>query len=147
MALFSNGKMFQNDLAGINVAEAKSNEVCEPSTFRRQHTTIKNFYTNILGLRVVQDHADFVQFENGFALHEGVSLHRTVFGCEPNDPLPYGRNNLVLYFEVPDIDAAFQRIVAQVDLIHPVLRQAWGQRVFRFYVTDQHIVEIGEPQR
>jgi hypothetical protein len=32
-----------------------------------------------------------------------------------------------------------------VELIHPILQQAWGQRVFRFYDPDRHIVEIGEP--
>lgn len=33
-----------------------------------------------------------------------------------------------------------------VELIHPIERQAWGQKVFRFYDPDGHIVEVGEPQ-
>ena len=33
----------------------------------------------------------------------------------------------------------------RVDLIHPIVEQAWGQRVFRFHDPDGHAVEIGEP--
>lgn len=53
---------------------------------------------------------------------------------------------MLLYFEDQDIDAAFMRIAPHVELIHPVERQVWGQRVFRFYDPDGHAVEIGEPQ-
>jgi uncharacterized glyoxalase superfamily protein PhnB len=69
-----------------------------------------------------------------------------VFGAAPDEGGPYGRRNLVLYFEDDDIEAAFGRVVGRVDLIHAIQVQAWGQRVFRFYDPDGHIVEIGEPQ-
>lgn len=105
----------------------------------------KRFYTELLRLRIIEDHGGFVRFDNGFALHEGTSLHQTVFGAAPTEVKPYGRRNLVLYFEDDDIDAVFQRIADRIDLIHPVQRQAWGQRVFRFFDPDSHIVEIGEP--
>jgi hypothetical protein len=29
--------------------------------------------------------------------------------------------------------------------VHPVVEQPWGQRVFRVYDPDGHVVEIGEP--
>ncbi|MFZ2102214.1 MAG: VOC family protein [Oricola sp.] len=106
----------------------------------------KTFYADLLGIAILEDHGGFVRFENGFALHDGASLHRTVFGTNAGDDSPYGRQNLVLYFEVEDLDAAFARIAGRVDLIHPIARQAWGQRVFRFFDPDRHIVEIGEPQ-
>lgn len=61
-------------------------------------------------------------------------------------PEPYGRRNLLLYFEHDDVDAAFEKLAPHVELIHPVERQEWGQRVFRFYDPDGHAVEIGEPQ-
>ena len=59
---------------------------------------------------------------------------------------PYGQKNLLLYFEDHDVDAAFVRISPYVELIHAVQRQAWGQRVFRFYDPDRHVIEVGEPQ-
>ncbi|MCV0427602.1 MAG: VOC family protein [Roseibium sp.] len=103
------------------------------------------FYRDVLQLNVVEDHGNFVQFENGFALHDGASLYRTIFGKNPDETGPYGRTNLVLYFEVEDLNAVYARIKPQVDLVHPILQQSWGQRVFRFYDPDRHLIEVGEP--
>ncbi|MGN7754491.1 VOC family protein [Sinorhizobium sp. 22678] len=105
----------------------------------------KRFYSEVLQLRILEDHGDFVRFDDGFAIHEGTSLHRTVFGECRDEDASYGRRNLVLYFEDEDLDAAFKRIAEHVDLIHEVRRQFWGQRVFRFFDPDGHIIEIGEP--
>ncbi len=105
----------------------------------------RRFYRDVMGLRILEDEGGFIRFEGGFALHEGAGLHQMIFGQAP-EPAPFGRANLVLYFEDPDLDAAFARIAPQVDLVHPILRQHWGQRVFRFHDPDRHIVEIGEPQ-
>jgi catechol 2,3-dioxygenase-like lactoylglutathione lyase family enzyme len=117
-----------------------------PLPFVADIVRAKRFYAEVMQLRVLEDHGDFVRFESGFALHDGAALHRTVFGGPAERTGPFGQRNLVLYFEDGDIDAAFARIAGQVELIHPVERQAWGQRVFRFFDPDGHIVEIGEPQ-
>jgi uncharacterized glyoxalase superfamily protein PhnB len=52
---------------------------------------------------------------------------------------------LLLYFETNQLDAAFARLKNKVRLVHPIERQSWGQRVFRFYDPDGHVIEIGEP--
>lgn len=106
----------------------------------------KRFYTEILSLRIVEDHGDFVLFENGFALHDGRSLHKTVFGIEDTSDAPYGRKNLVLYFEVEDLADTCRHVASKTDLIHEVRKEPWGQRVFRLFDPDGHIIEIGEPQ-
>jgi catechol 2,3-dioxygenase-like lactoylglutathione lyase family enzyme len=106
----------------------------------------KAFYQTVLQLRILQDHGNFVLFENGFAIHDGHTLYQTVFGQPPITQAPYGRENLVLYFETDDLTASFHRIESQVDLIHPIRTEPWGQSVFRFWDPDRHIVEIGEPQ-
>ena len=105
-----------------------------------------SFYRDVLGLTVRADFGNFVLFEGGFAIHEGRSLEQTIWTETLPDTGPYGRSNLLLYFEDDDVDAAFTRIIPHVELIHPVERQAWGQRVFRFYDPDRHAVEVGEPQ-
>jgi predicted enzyme related to lactoylglutathione lyase len=102
------------------------------------------FYRDVVGLAVVEDKGDFVRFEDGFALHDGASLLRQAFGTEP-DGTPFGRANLVLYFETDDLEAAHARIAAQAAMIHPIRRMSWGGRVFRFRDPDGHIVEMGEP--
>lgn len=103
-------------------------------------------YGGLLGQKVAQDHGDFVQLENGLALHTGTALQRTIFGDGETDTGQYGRRNLVLYFDAEDLDAAYDRVAPHVTMIHPVEAQSWGQKVFRFYDHDGHIVEVGEPQ-
>jgi len=117
-----------------------------PIPFVRDIARSRAFYETRLGLKVLEDFGRFVLFETGFAIHEGAALERTIWGDAAATQQPYGRRNMLLYFEDQDIDAAFTRIAPHVDLIHPVERQVWGQRVFRFYDPDGHAVEIGEPQ-
>lgn len=105
----------------------------------------KHFYATILGLSIIQDHGDFVMFDNGFAIHDGRSLFATVFAQDDTAAPPYGRGNLVLYFEDAELDAVFERVSPVVTLIHEIREEPWGQRVFRFFDPDQHIVEVGEP--
>lgn len=127
-----------------------------PLPFVADMARAKTFYSDVLGLTILQDHGNFVQFDNGFALHEGMSLHQTIYGedaeagdAEAGDAenaQSYGRRNLVLYFEDDELDATFNRISDRLNLIHDLRQQEWGQRVFRFYDPDGHIVEFGEPQ-
>ena len=72
-------------------------------------------------------------------------LLRRVWGDGEPDTAGYGRRNVLYYFEDDDIDACFARIKDRVELIHPIVKQAWGQRVFRFYDPDGHAIEVGEP--
>ena len=61
------------------------------------------------------------------------------------DAAPYGRRNVLFHFEDDDVHACFSRVSGRVDLIHPIVEQAWGQRVFRFHYPDGRAAEIGEP--
>ncbi|WP_373356024.1 VOC family protein [Pseudoroseicyclus sp. CXY001] len=106
----------------------------------------RRFYEGVLGLRVTEAEGAVVIFEGGFAIHEGAALHRTIFGQPPVEAGPWGRGNLVLYFEEPELEAAFARVSAAAEIIHGIEVQAWGQRVFRCRDPDGHIVEIGEPE-
>jgi catechol 2,3-dioxygenase-like lactoylglutathione lyase family enzyme len=105
----------------------------------------KAFYEERLGLTIARDFGNFVLFETGFAIHEGRSLEQAIWKESRGSGEPYGQRNLLLYFEHGDVNAAFASIAPHVDLIHPVERQTWGQRVFRFYDPDGHAIEIGEP--
>ncbi|MCC2610023.1 VOC family protein [Neorhizobium petrolearium] len=116
-----------------------------PIPFVRDINRSKEFYQKRLGLRILEDFGNFVLFETGFAIHEGSSLEQTIWRRVSVAEEPYGRGNLLLYFEHEDIEAAFEKIAPHVELIHLIERQAWGQRVFRFYDPDRHAVEIGEP--
>lgn len=117
-----------------------------PIPFVRDIDRSKEFYNKRLGLEIIEDFGNFVLFETGFAIHDGSSLEKTIWRQSGDPVKPYGQRNLLLYFEHEDIDAAFANIAPHVELIHPVEKQEWGQRVFRFYDPDGHAVEIGEPQ-
>ena len=114
-----------------------------PLPFVRDIAISKAFYTDIMQLEIIEDHGNFVRFSGGFALHDGQSLHQTIFTTAP-ETAPFGRDNLVLYFEDENLAQAFARISPHVPVIHPIEIQAWGQNVFRFYDPDHQIIEIGE---
>lgn len=117
-----------------------------PLIFVKDMARSKQFYVEVLGLEIVQDHGDFVQFDGGFAIHEGEALQKAVWQ-ETQVFAEYGRRNCLFYFEHDQIDALFARIGACLKLIHGLERQHWGQRVFRFYDPDGHAIEIGETQK
>jgi len=117
-----------------------------PILFVSEISASKDFYNNTLGLAIQEDHGQFVLFEFGFAIHDGKSLYETVWKDTTTHNSTYGANNLLLYFDDDNIDQLYSRISSKVQLIHGIERQAWGQRVFRFYDPDFHTIEIGEPQ-
>lgn len=117
----------------------------KPLPFVADLDRARRFYRDVMGLQTLEDEGGFIRFAGGFALHDSAALHRTIFGSGPT-PEAYGRENLVLYFEDDDLDACFARVAPQVDVIHPIQRQHWGQRVFRCFDPDRHIVEIGTPE-
>ena len=117
-----------------------------PIIFVKDVNLSKEFYTQVVGLEVVEDHGPFVLFQDHFSIHQARELTITVWGEDaPETGQPQGRRNLLLYFETPDLEQMFNKICDRVDLIHPIQAQAWGQKVFRFYDPDHHVVEIGEP--
>lgn len=118
-----------------------------PLPFVRDMQIARDFYRDVVGLYVLQDSGDFVQFADGFALHEGRSLLMATLGHDVGSDHPFGRDNIVFYFETDDLEAAFGRISPFALILHGIVKQHWGQRVFRFRDPDGHLVEIGEPQR
>ena len=117
-----------------------------PILFVEEIDRSKRFYCDVIGLTVKSDFGDFVLFEGGLAIHDRSSIERTMWGRERRKADRHADHAALMYFEDPDVDAAFDRIRPHVRIIHPVERQEWGQRVFRFHDPDGHLVEIGEPQ-
>jgi predicted enzyme related to lactoylglutathione lyase len=105
------------------------------------------FYRDVLGLPVSHHFGTMVQFEHGFAIHDGPNLLGKTYkkpGAFPSEP--QGHDNIDIYFETDDLEAAFRAVAESgAEVIHPIETQEWGQRVFRFHDPDGHIVEIGDP--
>jgi catechol 2,3-dioxygenase-like lactoylglutathione lyase family enzyme len=114
--------------------------------FVRDIATSVAFYRDVLGQAVRSDFGTIVMFEGGLTIHTGVDLLEKVYktpGAFADEPM--GHDNLDIYFEADDLEAAMASVVgSKAEVIHAIEVQPWGQRVFRFHDPDGHIVEIGD---
>ena len=105
----------------------------------------KQFYSDLLGQKIIMDFGRNVGFEGGLAIWERNYAVNMIFGENANN-IDVGKNNAEIYFEYLALDELFQRITEEkVRVIHPILEQPWGQRAFRIYDPDNHIIEFAEP--
>ena len=109
----------------------------------------KIFYRDLLDQKIVNDFDSIVFFENHLVLHQANKIINTVFRRNSTEAgKDQGNRNILIYFESDDLEAMFARVnEAKVPLIHGIELQDWGQKVFRFFDPDNHMVEIGEPFR
>ena len=122
------------------------------TTIKPAHTIIfvkdikvsRDFYSSVLGLSIIEDFGVMVLFENNFAIHQYDAIHKTIFKKDLNNNQLCSGNFLV-YMVSRDIEKSYQDIkIKGVKFIHGIEKQAWGERVFRFYDPDGHMIEIGE---
>ena len=107
----------------------------------------KEFYQNVLGQKIMMDHGENVLFEGGLSLWNGDYALETI-GLKNTEKTPLGRQNSEIYFESGDLDKLYEKIKKEkekIEFIHKIKEQPWGQRAFRIYDPDGHIVEFGEP--
>lgn len=105
----------------------------------------KRFYNKVLGQKIVADFGRNVTFEGGLSLWEKNYALNVIFGKKANK-ISAGANNVELYFESLNIEKLFSRLKKNnVAVIHPILEHPWGQRAFRIYDPDKHIIEFAEP--
>jgi catechol 2,3-dioxygenase-like lactoylglutathione lyase family enzyme len=103
----------------------------------------RRFYEQLLGQKVKFDFGPNVPFE-GFSIHLK-SHFQSLLGDVAQFPVTQKAHWGELYFETDELEPIFQRLnEADVEFIHPICEQPWGQRVTRFYDPDGHIIEIGE---
>jgi len=103
----------------------------------------RNFYENLLGQKVEYDFGENVSFEGGFAIH--LADHFQCLLGQNVSPISYKTHNFELYFESDDMDSIYHKLKENnVEFIHEIREQPWGQRVCRFYDPDHHIIEVGE---
>ena len=104
----------------------------------------KEFYHQVLGLHVVVDFGANVTFTGGVCL-QTLDTWREFLHAEPGQ-IAFGGCDAELYFEEDDFDGFIAKLTGKsgVELVHPVCKYPWGQRVVRFYDPDGHIIEVGE---
>lgn len=102
----------------------------------------RKLYEEILGCRITDDFGiNNIGFEGGLALYKK-SLFTELINSED---IVTGAHNLAVYFEYDDIYALRDTIINNdFKIVHDIKEQPWGQKVFRFYDHDRHIVEVAE---
>ena len=104
----------------------------------------KQFYREVLGLRVTADFGANVTLTGGVSLQTANSW--ASFINQPEDEFGWGGNVFELYFEEDDLDAFIEKLSRmKIHYLHDIMEQPWGQRAVRFYDPDNHIIEVGEP--
>ena len=102
----------------------------------------RKLYENLLHMKVSGDFGIYnVGFEGGLSLYRKAFFQELIGGQVNLDR----HNNVVLYFEVGDLEELEQEIARNgFKFIHRIREQPWKQRTFRFYDYDNHILEIAE---
>jgi len=103
----------------------------------------KDFYTKVLGLRVISDFGKNATFTGGVSVQTEASwMEFTKCGA---DFFKYQGNDIELYFEEENFEAFCAKLSEMgIALIGESGTMPWGQKVIRFYDPDSHIIEVGE---
>lgn len=104
----------------------------------------KQFYHNILGLKVVDDFGANVVLTGGIFLQTAETWKNFIH--KQDNEILFENNAVELYFEENDIDLFIKKLEAfyNISYIHPLIEHSWGQRAVRFYDLDNHIIEVAE---
>jgi len=104
----------------------------------------KHFYNVVLGQKIIMDFGRNVGFKGGLAIWERDYALDLIFQKKLQD-IEVGANNAEIYFESRDLDNLYKRLLQEkIEVIHSIREQPWGQRVFRVYDMDGHILEFAE---
>lgn len=105
----------------------------------------RHFYENMLGQEVELDHGECVVYKTGFSIWSRDYAQNIIFKGIHGQRTSK-EHDAELYFETDDIMAIHDKLFKNgVRLVHDIEEQPWGQRVFRAYDPDRHIVEFAEP--
>lgn len=107
----------------------------------------KEFYEKVLGQKIVMDFGRNVGFEGGLAIWEKKFALNLIFQEKLKD-IPIRTNKAEIYFESNDLDELFSNLKKEkIEFIHSILEHPWGQRAFRIYDQDNHIIEFAESMK
>ena len=120
---------------------------CAPVLFVKNAHIARDFYENLLGLKVKADFGGLnIIFQEGFALWQIMD--------ENIIPKTLGAENITngnltsrfeLCFETEALDGIHKVLKDNgIKFLHEINVELWGQRTIRFYDPDGHLIEVGE---
>jgi catechol 2,3-dioxygenase-like lactoylglutathione lyase family enzyme len=109
--------------------------------FVKDIASARKFYLDTCGFVIEHDFGKNIIFSNGLALWEMPPDHRIA----EHNRNKTGSSSSEIYFESETLDEDFRKIKnAGVHILHDIIEEPWGQRTFRFFDPDGHLVEVGE---
>lgn len=110
--------------------------------FVKNMKVAKSFYVDLLGMKIKHDFGESVSFDGGLSLWQISEKHlikQVIKDTETNS------TRAELYFETTDIDDIYNILEKhEIEFVHKIQEEPWGQKNFRFFDPDQHLIEIGE---
>ena len=102
----------------------------------------KDFYVRLLNQEIEHDFGKNVILKGGLTIWEIQPDH---FISKRLKTTP-DSNSFEIYFETELIDEAYSKLnTEQVEFLHEIHEEPWGQRTIRFFDHDRHLIEVGEP--
>jgi predicted enzyme related to lactoylglutathione lyase len=107
----------------------------------------KKFYQNIFSLEIENDFGENVVFKDSFSIWEKEKAKEIIFGAIRDHHLDDRGDRFVeLFFRSSELEAISEKLKIQnVELIHDIKEETWGQRTIRFFDPDKYIIEVAEP--
>lgn len=105
----------------------------------------KKFYQTLFDLKIKHDFGENIVFEKGFSLWQKKRAHQIIFGKENSEKNM--EKNAELYFETRNIEKVWSAINqdGNIEIIHNIKEENWGQKTIRIFDPDKFIIEIAEP--
>lgn len=102
----------------------------------------KKFYTHVIGLDIIYDFGNNITLSQNIALWKAPEQHPIQQKLDTKADV----NKVELYFEEDNIEDCYQKLIsAEVEIFQHLHEEPWGQRTFRFFDPDHHLIEVGEP--
>ncbi|MCP5064526.1 MAG: glyoxalase/bleomycin resistance/dioxygenase family protein [Ignavibacteriae bacterium] len=102
----------------------------------------KDFYIGVLNQEIEHDFGKNVILKGGLTIWEVRPEHVIGKSLETNGK----SNRFELYFETDLIEEVYKKLIkGNTEFLHKIHEEPWGQRTFRFFDPDKHLVEVGEP--
>ncbi|MFP4470000.1 MAG: VOC family protein [Bacteroidales bacterium] len=108
--------------------------------FVKDIKTAKTFYTDVLHQEIDFDFDKTIGFKSGVALWQISNDHPAITSGNHQQS-----SGFELYLETGNLDSDREKLMnTGIKLLHDVIEESWGQRTFRFYDPDGHLIELGE---
>lgn len=102
----------------------------------------KDFYVQLLNQEIEHDFGKNVILKSGLTIWEIQQEHIISETLQTKG----SSNRFELYFETEFIEEKYKQIKREnIEFLHKIHEEPWGQRTIRFFDPDKHLIEIGEP--